>query len=135
MMTGRLIVAIVTTILEEAALVAIVLWGLPEFGIQMPLWGLITLMGLLAANAVFFFTVGSRALRRRPFAGVGSAVGSQAKVVKPLEPEGIVRIGDELWEARITGSHADIGDVVTVMEQDGLKLTVTKTSAPPETKG
>ena len=135
MMTGRLIIAIVTTVLEEAVIVALLLWVLPQFGIEVPLWALITIMVILAVNAVFFYTIGSRALRRRPFAGVGSAVGSKGKVIKPLDPEGIVRIGDELWEAKTAGSHADTGDVVTVIEQDGLKLVVTNTTIPPETKG
>ena len=125
-MTGRLIVAVVTTVLEEVALVAIVLWGLPQLGIHMPLGGLIAIMAILAANAIFFYQVGSRALRRKLVSGLGSAVGNKGKVVTTLAPEGVIRIGDELWDAKSTSGTVDIGEEVTVVEEDGLKLTVVK---------
>ena len=85
-------------------------------------------MVILAVNAVFFYTMGSRALKRRPVTGLGSVVGSRGKVVKPLDPDGIIRIGDELWEARAAIGNADIGEEVVVAEQDGLKLVVTRTT-------
>ena len=47
MMTGRFILAILGTLLEEAALAAVVLWGLPLLGIHLPLAGLIALMAAL----------------------------------------------------------------------------------------
>ena len=125
-MTGRLILAVVTTVLEEAALVVIVLWGLPQLGIHTPVWGLIAIMVAWAANAVFFYLIGSRALRRRPVAGLGSMVGGKGKVVTPLAPDGVVRIGDELWEATSAGGQIDVGEAVTVVEADGLKLIVVK---------
>ncbi len=126
-MIGRLIIAVVTTVLEEAVLVAVVLWGLPELDIYIPLWGLIAIMVVWAANAVFFYRIGSRALRRRPVSGLGSVVGERGKVVSPLAPDGVVRIGDELWEARVVTGRIDVGEKVTVVEQDGLKLIVVKT--------
>lgn len=125
-MTGRLIIAVVTTVLEEVALVAIVLWGLPELDINIPLGGLIAIMVAWAANAVFFYRVGSRALRRKPVSGLGSVVGGKGKVVTPLAPDGVVRIGDELWEAKSASGQIDVGEVVTVVEADGLKLIVVK---------
>ncbi len=133
-MTGRLILAIVSTVLEEAILVAIVLWGLPELGIHLSLGGLIAIMVILAANAVFFYQIGSRALRRKPVSGLGSVVGGKGKVVIPLDPDGVIRIGDELWEARATSERVDAGDEVAVVEQDGLKLIVVKNVAPKKTE-
>lgn len=121
---GRLTVAIISTLAEEAVLAAAFVWGLPAMGIEWPLAVLFGLMALLAANAVFFYRVGSRALRRKPVAGLGSAVGHTGRVVKELAPDGIVRIGDELWEATLGSGRAEVGDKVYVMEQDGLRLTV-----------
>ena len=123
-MIGRLIIAVVTTVLEEVVLVAVVLWGLPELDIYIPLWGLIAIMVIWAANAVIFYRIGSRALRRRPVSGLGSAVGSRGKVISPLAPDGVVRIGDELWEARSLTGTLEVGEEVAVVEQDGLKLVV-----------
>ncbi len=131
-MTGRLIVAIVTTVLEEVALAVIVLWGLPQLGIYIPLGGLIAIMVAWAANAAFFYQIGSRALRRKPVSGLGSVVGDKGKVVSPLAPDGVVRIRDELWEAKSASGQVDVGEGVTVVEQDGLKLVVVKTVAANE---
>ncbi len=133
-MTERLVIAIVSTVLEEAALVVIVLWGLPQLDINIPPAGLIVIMIILAANAVFFYRVGSRALRRRPVSGLGSVVGDTGRVISPLAPDGVIRISDELWEAISASGTVDVGEKVVVVEQDGLRLTVAKTVTPPETE-
>ncbi len=51
MITGRLIIAIVTTLIEEAALAAVVIWCLPHVGINLHVGVLIALMVALAAYA------------------------------------------------------------------------------------
>ncbi|MFC1892447.1 NfeD family protein [Chloroflexota bacterium] len=134
MFTGRLIIAIITTMIEEAALVAIVLWGLPQLDINLPLVVLIAIMVVWAANAVFFYQIGSRALRRKPVSGLGSVVDSKGKVVSPLDPDGVIKMSDELWEARSASGRIDSGEEVTVVEQDGLKLTVVRLVLPEQTE-
>ena len=124
--TPRLIFAIVTTVLQEAVIAAIVLWGLPEFDIYIPLAVLVVIMVAWALNAVTFFWIGSRALRRKPVSGLGSLIGDKGKVIRTLAPDGVVKIGDELWEARAAGGRIEPGEEVTVIEQDGLKLIVVK---------
>ena len=125
-MTARLVLAIISTFLEEAAIVVIVLWGLPQLGIQIPLAGLIALMVAWLAFSVFTYQMGSRALRRKPVVGLPAMVGSKGKVVSPLAPEGLVRIKGELWVAKSTSGRIDIGEEVIVVGQDGLKLIVHK---------
>ena len=127
-MSARLIMAIFSTLLEEAALVAIVLWGLPHFGIQIPLAGLIALMVAWGAFSVITYRVGSRALRKRPVVGLPTMVGSKGKVVSPLAPGGLVKIKGELWEATSAGKRIEAGEGVIVVGQDGLKLLVRKSS-------
>ena len=123
-LSTRLIVAIVTSLLEEAALVAIVLWGLPQVGIEIPLAGLIIMMLILAAYDVGIYRMGSRALRKKPVNGLPDMVGTKGKVMNALVPNGQVRIKDELWDARSSGETIEAGAEVIVVEQDGLKLTV-----------
>ena len=113
--------AIVSTLLEEAVLVAVVLWGLPQLGIHIPLWGLIALMVAWGAYAIITYRMGSRALRRKPEILL-PLIGSQGKVVSPLTPKGLVRIKGELWQATSAGGNIDTGEEVTVVGQDGLKL-------------
>ncbi|MDI6814570.1 MAG: NfeD family protein [Dehalococcoidales bacterium] len=121
-MRGRLIFAIFSTLFEEIALVVIVLWGLPQLGVQIPLVGLIALMAALVAYAIISYRLGGRALRGKPV--VGTMVGSKGKVVSPLAPEGLIKIKGELWEATSVGKSIDTGEEVTVVGQDGLKLAV-----------
>jgi membrane-bound serine protease (ClpP class) len=51
-------------------------------------------------------------------------VGSQGKVVSPLDPQGVVRIKGELWKATSAAGRIDTGEEVTVVRQEGLKLIV-----------
>jgi len=122
MLSGRLILAIISTMLEEAALVAVVLVGLPVLGIKIPIAGLIAIMVAWAAIAVISYRVGSRALERKPVAGLGTMVGSKGRVVKTLNPEGLIRIHAELWIAKSDGIDIAIGQDVAVVGQDGRKL-------------
>jgi membrane-bound serine protease (ClpP class) len=127
-MSARLILAIISTLLEEAALVAIVLWGLPRLDIEIPLAGLIALMAAWGVYSVVTYRRGSRALRKRPLCGLPDMVGSQGGVVSPLVPEGLVRIKGELWQAKSASGRMDTGEEITVVGQDGLKLIVRKSS-------
>jgi membrane-bound ClpP family serine protease len=125
-MTGRFIAAVVTTICEEALIAAIVIWGLPRLDIHLPLSVLIAIMAVWAVNSIIFYRIGSRALRRRPVSGLGSVVNDIGKVVKPLTPDGVIKIKGELWEAKAAGDHISTGEDVIVVEQDGLKVTVVR---------
>ena len=131
---ARLILAIISTMLEEAALVVIVLWGLPQLGIHIPLAGLIALMVAWGAFSVFTYRIGSRALGRKPVTGLPAMIGSRGKVVSPLAPKGVVKIKSELWEAKSAGRRINAGEEVTVVEQDGLRLVVRK-SSPGDLEG
>jgi len=123
-MTIRLILAILSTLLEEIALAAIILWGLPQLGIHIPLAGLIALMAALVVYAVITYRLGSKALGKKPVIGLPDMVGSRGKAVTPLDPEGLVRIKGELWESTSADRRINTGEEVIVVEQDGLKLTV-----------
>ena len=127
-MSGRLIVAILSNLLEEAALAVIVLWGLPQFGYYLPLPGLITLMVLWLAVSVFIYRAGSRALRLKPAFDLPLMIGSKGKVVSPLVPDGLVRIKGELWMARARGKQIEAGAEIIIIDQDGLKLVVRRSS-------
>ena len=125
-MSGRLIIAIVSTALEEAALVAGVLWGLPRLGIHIPLWILIIVMVAWCTYTVITYRMDSRALKREPIPGLLEMLGSEGKVVNPLVLEGLVRIRGELWMAKSISGRINTDEKVIVVGQDGLKLIVRK---------
>ncbi len=128
-MTGRLIIAIFSTILEEVAIVVVVLFGLPQLGVNIHSAGLIVMMAGWLAWSVIIYRIGSRALRRKPLDILPDMVGCKGKVVSPLIPEGLVRIKNELWVAKSAGREMNLGEKVVIVEQDGLKLVVRKESS------
>jgi len=108
----------------EFAFYAIWRWVLPEFDIQIPLWGLIAVMTFWAAFAVVDFIFITRILRRQALVGLPAMVGSRGRVRSPLSPEGQVMIKGELWGAKSIDGNIDIGEMVAVVGQDGLQLIV-----------
>ncbi len=131
-MSWRLVLAIVSTLMEEAALVALALWALPQIDIEIPLPGLILLMVVWGGFAVFTYRMGSRALRKEPLIGLPGMVGSRGKVVRQLAPDGIVLIKGELWEAKSAYGNIDTGEKVTVVGHDGLRVVVRETGVGGE---
>ena len=127
-MTGRLVLGIISTMLEEAAIVAIVRWGLPQIDVHIPLPGLIALMVVWLAYSVFTYRMGTRALMTKQLVGLPDMIDSKGKVVSPLAPEGLVRIRGELWVAKSASGEMKPDGEVIVVGQDGLKLVVRERS-------
>ena len=128
MTTARLILAIVSTSLEEVAIVAIWRWLLPEFGIELPLAVLIAVMVAWAAFGTALFVFTTRTLKRQTVVGLPTMIGSRGKVASSLVPEGMVKIKGELWGATSPEGNVDTGEQVEVVGEDGLKLVVRKVS-------
>ncbi|MDP6646813.1 MAG: NfeD family protein [Dehalococcoidales bacterium] len=122
----RLIFAIISALLEEAALVVIVLWGLPTLGVHIPLPGLIVLMALLITYSVFTYRLVGRTLKLqgKSVVGLSSLVGDKGQAVTPLAPEGMVKIKGELWVAYSVDGMIKSGETVKVVGQEKLKLLV-----------
>lgn len=123
-MRARLIFAILSTLLEEIATAVIVLWGLPQIGITLPLAVLIALMVAWGAYSVITYQLGSRALNRQQLVGLPDMVNCRGKVVIQLAPEGLVRIKGEIWAAKSEGGEINTGEEVIVIGQNRLKLVV-----------
>jgi len=122
-MSARLIYAIVSILMEEAAIVVIVLWGLPQISIKLHVGFLIAFMVVFAIFSVFIYQVGSRALMQKPVA-LSVMIGTKGKVVSSLDSMGFIKIKGELWEAEAIGGKIGVGKEVMVIGQDGLKLVV-----------
>ena len=126
--SGRLIAAVISTMIEETAIAVIVLWGLPAMGADLPLWGSIALLVVVMAGwgtwSIWVYLKGSQALRREPLIGLPNMLGTEGKVVSPLAPQGLVKIRGELWVAESESGEIEPGGDVTVVGQDRLKLIV-----------
>ena len=124
--TARLILAIVSTALEEVAIYVIWRWLLPEFDIRLSVSVLIGVMAAWAVFAVWLFVFTTRTLKKQTVVGLPTMIGSRGKVSSSLDPEGLVRIKGELWGATSAEGRVDEGEEVEVVGEDGLKLVVRK---------
>ena len=124
MFTARLIIAIVSTALEEVAIVVVWRWLLLEFEIELPFSVLIGVMVAWAIFSVSLFIFTTRTIRRQTLVGLPTMVGSKGRVASPLAPDGLVRIKSELWGAISPEGNIDKGEDIAVVGEDGLKLIV-----------
>ena len=68
------------------------------------------------------FTVMGR--KRKVRTGFEEMIGEEALVVEDINPEGKVKIGDELWTARSRGGTFLKGERVKISDHEGLTLMV-----------
>jgi membrane protein implicated in regulation of membrane protease activity len=61
-------------------------------------------------------------------------LGATAVAEEPLAPEGVVRVGPELWRARLAKGEAPVaaGESVRIVAVEGLTLRVSRSAGPPE---
>jgi len=114
----------VGTLIEEAVLVVIVLWVLPYFNIHIPMWGLAVLMVGLAIFSYVTYRIGRPTFFLRPRVAPETIIGNEGRVVRPLAPEGYVKVQGVLWKAICAESQLEAGDEVVVVAIDRLKLIV-----------
>ncbi len=126
--------------LEEVVLMAIVLWLLPHFNINIPLWALGILMVALAVYSYTMYRVGRPTFLLKPRVSAEAIIGNEGKVIKRLAPEGYVKVQGVLWKATCNEAELEIGDEIVVVDIEGLKLFVSpkekavKTFEPRNTK-
>jgi len=118
------ILTVGVSILEAAAMVGIVVWLLPHWGLNIPIWGLILLILAFGAYQVVTYRLGRRALDRKPVLSPESIVGCYGEASTKLTPDGYVKVKGELWRAFSTGLNIDEGKEIVVMEVKRLTLLV-----------
>jgi membrane-bound ClpP family serine protease len=124
MSNARLIIAIVTSLLDEGIIIAFIIFGLPRLGVYIPLYGTILIGVAFLIYAVGFYTIGSRILKKKPIPGFSEMIGTEGRAVNRLDPHGLVKIESELWDAKAETGKIDTGTEVVVVDQYGLKLIV-----------
>ncbi len=122
-----LIWRIFTSLLEQAVLIAVVLWGLPQINVHLPVWILVPASIALTIWNVYTYRKASQALRVKPVAGLVDMIGTKGEVVGRLDPSGQVKIRGELWAAETESGGMKPGRKVVVIGQNGLRLTVRET--------
>ena len=114
--------SIITSLLEEVALVVLVLWLLPGFGINIPVWGFVLMAAGLGVYEYITYRLGKKALDKNPI--ISPDIGSRGRATTPLTPKGYGRVSGELWKASSTDSNIDAGEEVVIVGIEGVSLFV-----------
>jgi membrane protein implicated in regulation of membrane protease activity len=116
-----MVLTITTSLLEQAALVAVVLWLLPMVAINIPLWGLILMMIALGSYNYINYRLGKKALVKKPM--ISPDIGSRGRTITAISPKGYIRINGELWQAS-SSSTIGVGEEVVVVGIEGMTLLI-----------
>ena len=116
--------SIITTLLEEVALAAIVLWLLPVFGIVIPLWALALMMIAWGTYSYISYRLCKKALDKKVTSPGEAMIGCQGQAKTCLDPDGIVQVQGELWKATTADSIIQSGEDVVVKGISGLTVFV-----------
>jgi membrane-bound ClpP family serine protease len=122
----RLIMAVISMIIEQAAIFAIWRWLLPGYGIKLGVWVLIVAMAgwLVIGTGLYIF--GTNALKKQVTTGLTTLIGFEGEAASDLNPEGTVKVNGEIWSALAEDGTIEKGKSITVVGEDGLKLRVNK---------
>jgi len=123
---GYTVYSIITSVIWEAAIAAVVLLLLPKFGIRVPLWGLVSIMAGFGSYAYVSYWLGKKALEQKPM--VSPQVGGKGRAMTPLSPKGYIQVDGELWKASSTGPTIHKDQEVIIVEIKGLTLFVAPVS-------
>jgi membrane-bound ClpP family serine protease len=115
---------LVTGLLKGAALLSIVLWLLPRWEINIPVWGLIAILAAFLTYEIVTFRIGRRALDKKPVIWPEAMAGRCGKATTALAPDGYVQVDGELWHVFSIEANIDEGDEIVVVEMDRLTLRV-----------
>ena len=120
----RLLLTIIISLVDDAIIILVLFFVLSRFGIEMPVWLIITLALIFSIITYVIY----RTMKKNPQLGFENMIGKSGGTVNRLARKGTVKIGWELWAAEVDGDNIEAGEEVTVVSQTGLKLTVIKKS-------
>lgn len=115
-------------LLDEALLVAIVLLVLWKVGVRLSPVVIISVVVALGVWLLVLYKIIVSIGRRRQVGGREGMIGLQGKVLKPLAPEGVIRVRGELWKASSVGDSIDTDEEVTIVGIERLRLLVKRRS-------
>ena len=120
------IYSIIVSALQAAAIAVLIIVVLPIFGINIPVWGIISILTAYAVFAYIMYRISHPTVLFKPVTSPEAIVGKEGVVEAELNPAGYVRVEGELWKATSSGGDLQKGDIVVVTGMEGLKLTVEK---------
>ena len=115
---------VLVLLLDEAAIVALVLLVLWVLEIEIPL-AIAVVAALLFGGLVFVIHKAViPTLHKKQVTGAEALIGLEGEVIEPLTPVGVIRTKGEYWKAKSVGENIAVGEEVEILSLKGLTLMV-----------
>ncbi len=115
---------VLVLLLDEAAVLVLVVLGLQYFEIRIPLQIAIPIAILLGVLIFSIHIAVIPSFHRKQVAGREGMIGAEGSVVAPLTPVGTITLMGEYWRARTIDGHVEVDENVEVVGLEGLTLKV-----------
>ena len=109
---------------DEAIVIFAVLFILWKLGVQLPTYVLAAILIIVAVIVFFLHWILLPVLKDGKLPTKSSMLGLEGEVVARLSPKGVVKVRGELWKSVATNGEVEVGQRVTVVGREGLKLRV-----------
>lgn len=119
---------IAVMLLDEAAIITLVLLVLYYLGVRIPVGATVALSIVLVIVVFLLHLAIMPMFHKKPVTGIESMIGMKCKVVDPLSPSGMVSLKGEYWRADSIKGEVAAGEQVEIVDSDGLTLKVRRTS-------
>ena len=117
---------VLLVLLDEIVVLIIFFVVLHFLHVELPAWLLVVLGIIIVPVVLLIHLKVIPSFHMKQITGREGMIGQQGKVVRPLSPEGMVRIRGEDWKARVEDGPIRTGETVEVTGIKGLVLTVTR---------
>ncbi len=118
---------VLVLLLDEAAVLAIVILVLRFFRVQIPLPTTIVIVLIVGALVLMVHIAVIPSFHRKQVTGREGMIGLQGTVIVPLTPVGAVMVNGERWKAKsVDGDNIEVGEDVEIVRVEGLTLRVVR---------
>ncbi|WP_461866721.1 NfeD family protein [Thermococcus sp.] len=109
---------------DEIVVGLLLLVVLPAMGLHIPLKAVLLLLAVLIGKDIIAAPRIWKDFEKDVKVGLETLLGKEATVIRELNPEGIIKIGNEFWNARCINGSAKPGEKVKVVKTRGTMLLV-----------
>ena len=105
-------------VIMVAPLLGLLLFHFLPWGTALPIYLVILVI------AAFCYIIMFQSMRAKAKTGLKAMIGGEALVMEDIDPEGKVKIKDELWAATAGGKKIGVGEKVRIVKIQGMVLVV-----------
>ena len=119
---------VLVLLLDEAAVLAVVILVLHFLGVRIPLPITITIAIIVGIFVFIIHIAVIPSFHKKQVTGREGMVGAQGRVVEPLTPVGTITVKGEYWRAKSLDDNIEVDEDVEIVGLEGLMLRVKRKS-------